>query len=229
MIKYIFLILLIPTNAFSLTLTEIRSDVRSLITDAQSVRQRFTDSELNGWINEGQRIADVKTNCIYKSYAFQLVAGTTYYQMPDGFLSIRRVTRDKLSIQEMTPAGLDGRSAEWENASGYPTYYFTNFSSRTMIGFAPFPKVVSDTATISVDYFSYSETLTGSMEAFNGSKDLFPFHYALSFYGAYKASIIDERYEKAKVFSDSFASMTDLMKISCVKRENYLPSAIGKQ
>jgi hypothetical protein len=223
------LLVLFGQNCHALTLSEIRSDVRSLITDAQATRQRFTNTELDFWINEGQKIADVKTTCIYKSTTFQLSAGTTYYQMPEGFLAIRRVTRDKLSIQEMTPAGLDGRSAEWENASGYPTYYFINFSSRTQIGFAPFPNVVADTATIVVDYFTYSDTLVDASVPFNGNQDLIPFNYALVFYGAYMASIIDERYDKAKIFMDSFTSVTDLMKTSCTLRPNYLPSGIGKQ
>ena len=224
------LLLLLAGQASASTLSELRADARSLITDAHSTRERFSDSELNAWINEGQKVVDVKTLCNYKSTVFPLVSGTTYYSLPSDFIYIRRVTRDALSIQEMTPAGLDGRSAEWENQSGLPTYYFLNFSSRTKIGFAPFPNATSDLATIKVEYISQSTALTNDTDVpFNAISEFLPFNYILTYYGAYKASIVDERYDKAKVFLDSFNVMSDLMKVRCVERINYLPSAIGKQ
>lgn len=225
----IVLVFAIGVPAHASTLGELRSDARSLITDAQSTRQRFSNSELNNWINEGQRIADIKTLCTYKAFSFPLVIGTTYYSLPNDFLQLRRVTRDFLAIQELTPAGLDGRSAEWENQSGLPTYYFLNFSSRTKIGFAPFPNATSDLATMKVEYMAYSKSLTLDSDIpFEGIVEFYPFHYVLSYYAAYKASIVDERYEKAKGFLESYTSMTDLMKSRCVERPNYLPSMVGK-
>lgn len=223
-------LLLFVQMGHAATLSEIRADARSMITDAQGTRQRFSDSEINRWINEGQRITDTRTLCTYKAFVFDLVAGTTYYSLPSDFLQIRRVTRDNLSIIEMTPAGLDGRSAEWEVSSGLPTYYFINFSSRTKIGFAPFPNVATDTATIKVEYNAYTPTLTSDSDVpFGGITELFPYHYSLIYYAAYKASIIDERYDKAKVFMESYNSISTLMKDTCLIRPNYLPNLIGKQ
>jgi hypothetical protein len=221
---------LFPLNCEALNLSEIRADVRSLVTDGQGTRQRFSNAELNLWINEGQKIADIRTLCTYKSYNFTLVAGTTYYALPNGFIAIRRVTRDNLSIQEMSPAALDGRSAEWETASGLPTYYFTNFSTRGVIGFAPFPAVVGDTAPIHVEYMAYSGDLVADADIpFGGIVEFYPYHYALTFYAAYKASVIDERDNKAKVFMESFASIVTMMKDQCIIRPNYLPSASARQ
>jgi hypothetical protein len=229
--KLFFLFLLLsPACAYSLNLSEIRADVRSLVTDGHGTRQRFSDSELNLWINEGQKIADVRTLCTYKSYDFNLIAGTTYYPLPNGFIAVRRVTSGKLSIQEMSPAALDGRSAEWENASGAPTYYFTNFSTRGVIGFAPFPAVVGDTEAIHVEYMAYSADMTADSDIpFSGIVEFYPYHYALTFYAAYKASVIDERDNKAKVFMESFASIITMMKDQCIIRPNYLPSASARQ
>lgn len=231
--KSLILVIFLAGNASALTLPEMRDNVRTLITDnklgGNAARCRYTDDQIDSWINEGQKIADSKSMCLYKSLEFDLVGGTTYYPMPDGYMMIRRVTRDKLAIQEMTPAGLDGRSAEWENASGLPTYYFINFSTRSKIGFAPWPKLAVDTATINVEYIAYSPDLsTTNQVPFEGIKELYPYHYSLVYYAAYKASIVDERYEKAKVFMESFGPLVDLMKTQCVNRINYLPSMIGK-
>lgn len=225
----LFLVLIAP-NCHALNLGEIRTDVRSLITDGHGTRQRFSDTELNSWINEGQKLADIKTLCTYKATSFPLVIGTTYYTLPSDFLMLRRVTRDYLAIQELTPAGLDGRSAEWENQSGLPTYYFLNFSSRTKIGFAPFPMATSDLATIKVEYMAYSPSLTADADIpFSGISELSPYQYALTFYAAFKASVIDERDNKSKVYLDSYASMTTMMKDLCTQRPNYAPSMVGKQ
>lgn len=229
--KTLLLLLLFCPSVNALTSSGIRSDVRSLITDGSGTRQRFSEVELNNWINEGQRLADVKTLCIYQAYSFSLSTGTTYYSLPTDFLQIRRVTRDFLALQELTPAGLDGRSAEWENQSGLPTYYFLNFSSRTKIGFAPFPLTTADLGTIKVEYMAYSTALSTTTDGvpFNGVTEFYSYHPALSFYAAYKASMVDERDNKSKVFLDSFNALTDLMKQRCVERPNYNPQMIGKQ
>jgi hypothetical protein len=185
---------------------------------------------LNNWINEGQRIADISSLCTFKRYTFDLVQGTTYYEMPSDFITIYRVTRDWLSLQEMTPAGFDGRSAEWENQSGLPTYYFINFSTRTHIGVAPVPSVGTDTATIRVEYMAYNVSLSTDTDIpFGGVVEFYPYQYGLGYYAAYKASVIDERDSKAKVYLDSFTALTKLMKDTCMQRPNYKPQMIGKQ
>lgn len=228
--KTLLLILALSCNLNALTLGEIRTDVRSLITDGQGTRQRFSDSELNNWINEGQRVTDAATLCTYKKLTFDLQIGVTYYNLPSDFLDIIRVTRTFLSLQELTPAGLDGRSAEWENQSGLPTYYFINFSSRTRIGFAPFPMLSSDTETIRVEYRAYNPTMTSDSDIpFGGIVEFFPFHYSLTYYAAFKASMVDERDNKSKVFMESYTSMNKLMKDQCISRPNYRPQMIGKQ
>jgi len=227
--KTLLLLLLFCQPVYALNLGEVRTEVRSLITDGQGTRQRFSDSELNGWINEGQRVSDITTLCTEKSYSFDLSAGSTYYAMPSDFLAVERVTRDYLVVLEMTQAGLDGRSGEWESQSGLPTYYFIDFSSRTSIGFAPFPDVSTDTGTIRIEYQAYNDTLTSDTDVpFGGIIEFYPYHYALSFYAAYKASVVDERDNKAKVFMESFASINKIMKDQCKSRPNYRPSLIGK-
>lgn len=233
MIKTVILIILSVCSPLfaQMNLSDLTQQTRYLVNDTITSRSRFSTTTIEGWINEGQKISDVKSQCIQRSYIFTLSTTTIYYQMPDSFITAYRVTRDSLAIQEMTPQGLDGRSAQWEDVSGLPTYYFINFSSRTMIGFAPHPTVVTDTATIKVDYLSYSNDLTTNSTTypFNGSTDLYAYHYSLSYYAAYKASIIDERYEKTKAYLEIFTSMAQMMKETCMQRPNYRPSLIGKQ
>lgn len=217
-------------NVYALNFGEIRDSVRAIVNDSGTTRRRFTNTEVNLWINKAQRIVDEKTLCNYKSYVFDLSAGTTYYALPADYISIRRVTRSYLSLQELSPAALDGRSAEWENQSGLPTYYFTNFSSRTKIGFAPFPLTATDTATIKVEYMAYSSALVNDTDIpFNSYAEFYAFHPLLEYYASAWSCLVDERYEKAKALLELFNVQSELMKERCVMRPNYDPSWVGKR
>ncbi len=74
--KFILLLaLLIPLNAFSLTLDELSDESRRWVKDSQTTRKRFTDTQITSWLNEAQRIADMYTMCVYDEYTFDLAAG----------------------------------------------------------------------------------------------------------------------------------------------------------
>lgn len=130
----------------------------------------------------------------------------------------------------MSVQALDARSQQWENSSGLPIYYFINFSSRTKIGFAPFPNSSSDLATIDVDYFAYSNELSKLTDIpFGNAKEFYAYHYALVYYAAYRMALVDERAELAGVFLTQFENLTALAKDLCIARENYYPSMVGKK
>lgn len=225
-----FVLCLCSSSARALSLTELRADSRLLTNDASGTRQRFTDAQITGWLNEGQRMLDVRSLCVYKSFSFDLAAGTTYYSLPSDFLEIKRVLRDNIEIYEMTPAALDSRSSQWETSSGVPTYYFLNFSTRTKLGFAPFPALSTDLGTVKVDYIAYSTAMASDGDIpFGGTVEFYPYHYALSYYAAYKMSVIDERLTLAEIYLKQFEAMAVLIKERCIERPNYNPGMVGRK
>jgi len=213
--------------AFCRTATQLQGDARLLARDAgSSSRTRFSDSEVLNFLNEGQREVIARTKCIERSYTFQLVTGTTYYSQPSDFLTVRRVTRGNLVLSELTPAALDGRSRGWETATGKPTYYFTNFSSRGLVGFSPFPGTSVDTDTIRMDYFASATNMSSASDVpFNGIGELVDYHQILSYYAATRMVAIDGRVSLATLYAQIYELMLKQMGENCKMRPNYLPSA----
>lgn len=223
--------LLLSPHAFALTLSQLISDSRTLALDgASATRQRFSDSQITVFLNEAQQDAITQTRCIRQDQVFQLVPGTTYYPLPVNYLSMERLTIGYKYIQEMTPAALDGRSRAWENASGYPTYYFINWSSPTLVGFAPWPALSTDTDTIKMEYnVQVDSMVNGSDIPFNGIPRLYDYHHSLAYYAAMMMSAIDGQMGRQVAYQTMYVADMAGMAKRCLERPNYLPSATGSQ
>lgn len=218
--------LALPTSICARQLSSLITDSRVLATDNSTERQRFSDAQIAQLLNDAQRQAISVTWCLEKSVQFELVAGTTYYSLPSDFLAFRRVTRDHMLLNEMTPAALDSKSEGWEEASGLATYYFVNFSSPSKIGVAPFPQTSTDTGTIRMDYFQQPTDMSASVDQpFNGVITLYPYHNALAYYAASRMASIDGRMDVSPLFLQQYAAYVDQMKNKCKERPNYLPGA----
>jgi len=213
------------------SLSQLISQARTLALDGSSTsRQRFTDSQITAFINEGQRevLAASAQYCLKKSIQFQLQVGTTYYPLPSDFLSVNRLTIGYKYLQEMSPAALDGRSRGWQTASGYPTYYFVNFSSPSYIGFAPWPAQSTDTDTIRVEYnIQAQELVSGSDIPFNGVYNMYDYHHMLAYFAAMMMSAIDGQIARQQAYQAVYVGMATALNKKCVDRPNYLPSGTG--
>lgn len=223
-----FLLFVCVGSGHALTLSNLITNARVLTRDASSsTRQRFTDSQITEFLNQGQRQAISATNCIMASTSFQLSPGTTYYPLPSNFNSIARVTRNKYgAMLELSPAALDARSRGWETASGSPTYYFVNFSSRGLVGFATFPQTAADTDTVKVDYYANANELVNNTDVpFNGIGELSEYQYALTYYAAAIMSAIDGLQSQSQGFMSVYTAEVATMKKNCMDRPNYLPSS----
>lgn len=212
-------------------LSQLITDARVLARDPSSnSRQRFTDVQVTEFINQGQREALSSNHCLAQNITFQLVPGSTYYNLPQNFLNITRVTIGTKWIQEMSPAALDGRSRGWEAASGYPTYYFVNFSSRSLIGFAPWPAAATDTDTVKVEFDIQANDLVNSTDIpFNGVLELQDYHHALAYFAAGMMAAVDEHPSQSTAYLGIFVNEVKMMNSHCVERSNYFPSATGAQ
>ncbi len=223
-------LLLCAGNARAENLSSLITDARVLARDASSsTRQRFTDAQITELLNQGQREAIAGTHCIVLSTQFQLSPGTTYYPLPSNFTSVTRVTRSKYgAMTEKSPAALDGQSRGWELAGGTPTYYFLNFSSRGLVGFATWPVTSSDTDTIKVEYYAQANDLANSTDIpFNGIGELYDYHHALPYFAAAVMSSVDSLFTQSTGFMTLYSSVITTMKSRCLERVNYSPSAVA--
>lgn len=227
----LFLILLMawPSLVQARTLSQLRTDARVLVSD-NGTRTRFSDSVINNWLNEGQRLLAARTMCFKTSVKMAMTARTTYYSMPTNFIAASRVVSADQALTEMSVAGLDGKSRGWEIATGQPTYYFVNFSSRGKLGLAPFPSSSEDGDPFKVEYYAYPDTMSADGDSpFNGNPEFTAHHHGLPFYAAMQMSLVDGRPDQAKAHLDIFMAYQQMINASCKDRPDYLPQAAGRQ
>jgi hypothetical protein len=208
-------------------LTQLIDDVRTLTLDtAVTGNPHFSDSQITDFLNQGQREILAGNHCLQQSLVFQLVPGTTYYPLPTNYVVIERVTIGNKMIPQMTPAALDSQSLGWEYASGYPNRYFINFSSRGLVGFAPFPQQSTDTDTIKVDYDVQANDLVNPTDyPYNSVNELQDYQHALSYWSAAVIEQIDQQPGLSQYYIGLFQAVGKQMMMKCRDLKNYMSGA----
>jgi hypothetical protein len=223
----ILLLLVAPVHVRAAeTLSQLIADVRALTLDgASSTRQKFTDSQITTFLNQGQREMMQMDRCLENSIIFTLVPGTTYYPLPNNYNNIDRVTIGSKWLQQLSVGALDGRSRGWEASSGYPTYYFINISSRGLVGFAPWPAQSTDTDTVKIEYSIQATDLVNSSDLpFNGVNELQDFHHALAYWAAATISNIMNQPERSTYYMSLYQYLAKKFDSSCREQPAYSPS-----
>lgn len=211
-------------------LSDLIADARTLALDPSSNPvERFTDSQVTEFLNQGMRNLISQKHCIQQSMLFTLVPGTTYYPLPTNYQSVLRVTLGAKAIPQLSPVALDGRSRGWEVASGYPTYYFIDFSSRDLVGFAPWPQQSTDTDTVKIEYSVAATDMVNSTDLpFNGINELQPFDHDLAYYAAAIMSAIDNQSTMTSAYMKIYADASTVFNSVCTELPAYNPGAIGQ-
>lgn len=220
-----------PESAVALSLATLKTDARRLALDEGATRQRFSSEQIGAWIHEAQEIAIEESRAILKSSQFELVSGTTYYDMPDDFMAMDRLTHDNETLYEVTPEALD-RTSRWIETGAEPTNYYINFASRTMVAFYPWPDSSSSTGTIRYSYWAQAadqadDETDEDFIPYNGITELLPYHYGLSYYAAARMAIIDGRMDLANIYTAQWRASVEALKRSAKQRPSYRPGAIG--
>lgn len=210
-------------------LSQLISDVRALTQDAaNSSYSHFSDAQITTFLNQAQREILAGNHCLQQTLVFSLVPGTTYYPLPPNYTVIERVTIGAKMIPQMTPAALDSQSLGWEYASGYPNRYFINFSSRGLVGFAPWPQQSTDTDTIKVDYDVQGNDLVNPTDfPYNAVNELQDYQHALAYWAAAIIEQIDQQPQRSQPYLTLYAAVGVQMKAKCRDLTNYKPSASG--
>lgn len=216
--------------AFSLTLSELRTDIRLRIKDSNSTRQRFTDSQINSLINDAQRDIVNATWCNYNNTDITLVSGTTYYSLPGDLIAIVRVTRERKVLKETSLNQKDAEASGWEMSGGVPSAYFQDPAQTDMIGFAPWPSGTSSTGTVRIIYVAQPTDLSSdSTSPFNNETRFEPYHDLITMYAAYRVFLIEGDINKAQFYRQEYESRLQMMRDRVGSKPNYIPGFSGNQ
>jgi hypothetical protein len=198
-----------------------------LVKDSGTTRNRHSDASLLRFINEAQRDINQYAKPIRKSTQFELVSGTTYYSAPSDFLVPVRVTRNFQLLEEKSIQALD-KQVMWQTVAGLPTAYYVNHSSRTLIGFYPFPNTTNSTGTIRMEYSAQITDLASDSDIpFNGITEIQPYSYLLPLWCAYRASLLDAQTVMAQAYYAEYRRGSDMLASDAFSRPNYKPGAVG--
>lgn len=215
-----------PPSAGALTLSELRTNARVLIQDTgtASARLRFSNSQIDEFLNECQREAVGTVYPIISSYQFELVSQTTYYSLPSNFLAVKRLTWKNRVLTEKSPTNLD-QTKEWETVSGSPLNYFVSFASRTKVGIYPYPADSTSTGTIKIDYYAQADDLSDTSDVpFNGIREFYPFHHILTYCAASRMAAIDGQGTVAGLFLQIYSQSLARLSSVAMARPSYAPS-----
>ena len=223
----VLVLLLLVSAADARQLSDLRSDVRVLIGDSGNIsaRYRFSDTQVDDFLNECQRDAIAQAMPLVRSSSFELVAGTTYYGLgSSNFIALKRVTWRNRVLTEISPTKLD-MTKEWEEVSGAPQNYFMTFASRTVIGIYPFPADSTSTGTVKVEFYAQADALSATTDQpFNGVREFYPVHHALAYCAASRTAAIDGQNDLAAYYLQVYVQTLSRLASLATARPSYLPS-----
>lgn len=208
------------------TLSELRTDTRVLLNDSgtASARYRFTDAQLNAWLNECQRDAVAQTWALTRATSFELVADTQYYSLPDSVMAVKRVLWEGRLLEEKSPQALD-RTKEWEEVEGTPQYWFVSFASRTLIGIQPIPADSSSTGTVKVEYATQPTDLSADADVpFLGVKEFYAHHHLLTYCAAGRLALVMGRSDLAPLYIQLYQTSLPRLAMAAAARPSYSPA-----
>lgn len=229
--------LAIPSIGNCLTRSEIRTQVRLNIRDNLNVSYRYQDSELNGFIDQAELDVVNATWCLQNTQTYVLTANTTFYDLPDAFLSARQVTfRDSANrsrdLEEKSERAIYQQNPDWLRQAGAPVNYMIQYSTgggtNLQISYIPIP-TTSSTGTVYIDYYSQVTAMDSDSDTpFNSVKHLQPYVHTIIDLVTYRIMVI-EGMPEAAAYLQNFNGRMQIMSNQFQRRENYFPSfsAVG--
>lgn len=225
-------LLLAPlANGFCLTAADIMSRARVMMRDnaSDTTRQRFSDSQLLEWVNDGQREANSFAWVMQSSYTFTLTGGTTEYFLPSDFQATWRVTYKNRKIDQTSLNQLDAESVQWMNAKGEVQKYYVYLASTPVIGFQPAP-VSTSTGTAVVYYLQQPAELTSTSQSpWNGWSQLVPYQSSLAYYVAYRGLWTIGDIDQANRYLEEWNQWVTVMKRGIMQAPDFNPGLQGRR
>ncbi len=143
-------------------------------------------------------------------------------------MQMKRLSINLLIRTEITPESLDTKAGlNWQSSQAFPTSYFLNFSSRTMLGIYPVPNNSTSTGTVNYEYYAQAIDMVNSADVpFNAIVELFPYHHTLAYWAAARMAAIDGRLDLASYYTQIFMEGEDRMRREANFRPSYNPNAM---
>lgn len=221
-----------PPIGLGLQLSEViqncRIDLRD--TTADSNFQRFSDTQLTAFINEGQRDVVNRTWLIQSTYSFGLSSGTRFYPLPADFLIPMRVMLNNQRLQATAYNALDQNFTDWTKITSTSTAYFidTFMSTTTYIGFYPLPRFPTGESAVVLQYAQNPTLLSAATDIpFNGKNSLYVFHDILADYCALKGWLIQSRPDMSGAYGSLYSARVAEIKEGINRSPDYNPSSQG--
>ncbi len=228
------LFLWIPSASHGLTLTNIRSEVRLIVKDANSNREQYADSDLNDIINQWQREAATLSYAIINSTAFTLIGNTTHYTLPSNFIAIRRAVEDFTLLDATSPEALDSEFSrtDWLTQRGTPDRYYQLLSQADSVSVFPWPDptVVTATGTLTVYYYGLPADLSSDSDTpFDSLVKYNPYHDLLVWYTSYRILLIKGDVTRADVYKNMYQERLQVLIERANEQPFYRPSFSGQR
>lgn len=170
-----------------MTRKEARERVRFLLQEPDP-SGRFSDTELNIYINEAYRMVSERSDILVKETEIPVSPGNSQIILPSGVLDIKRIKVGDRVLDETTQDEMDRMFASWESMNGTPQWYIRY--SPSVVRLVPTPDR-SMTAFITHSYapVSFPLDVSGDDEAFDLPDSLVD---SVVRFAAYRALMVDE-------------------------------------
>lgn len=215
----------LPAVGHSLTLAQLETQIRRAVhdTSSDSNLQAYSDTALDGWINDAQREITNLTWCVQKSTSYVLSAGTTYYALPSDFIAVvngKALFEDnggqQYQLQEFSEPRIYQTEPDFENtSSGSPSHYFLRYpgdsDDNMEIAYLPIPTTTS-TGTVTLWYYYQPADLSSDSDvAFDGFNHLLPYHYAIVDHVVARIKALEQQGDQAQYWLKEFERVVTTM------------------
>lgn len=226
-LKKILLLLFVPCISFSITLSDIRTQIRRDMVDVKTSTtiQRFSDTEINFLINNAQReICDVVW-CLYTSTNISVLSGTTYYTLPTNYYAIERVVYDnQYLLPEKTIALMDREDSSWisANPTNPPENYYLSID-KTQIGL--YPCINESSKILKVDYIKVPTDLSSDSDVpYDSNPKFYPYHELIILRVLGWIYNQDQKLNQASIMFSLYTSGLNRMANQIKVSPNFVPS-----
>jgi len=231
-VLFLGLLFTIVSPSHGMTAAEILTRVRINIADQATSgnRQAFSDSDLLGFLNDGQREANILGWLLQDRITLTLASGTTEYALPADFLSTDRVLFNGQKLEQTSLSQLDANTPGWSSSSGStPQKYYLYRTTSTLIGLVPAPRSLTITS-LTVYYIKQPIELTSTSETpWNGWSSLKPYHTALVYYVSYRACRALEEDALATSYYQEWAAAVEIMRKGTTSMPDFNPGFVGQR
>jgi len=224
--------------AWSLTLSEIRTEIRRNVRDTATVAtlRTYSDTTLNTLINQAQDEIVNQTWCVTTSTSYALLASTSYYNLPTDFIAPEVVTFAgstgvSYELKEAARRSFIQQNPDWLRQRGPPAQYIIQQSlsggNPLLISYYPIPSS-TQIGTVTITYYKQVDDLSSDSDVpFDGLNHLYPFHRTIVYEVTAKLKFIEGLSAEGSTYIQLYQSDLAIMAKRLSTSPNYSPGIVA--